>query len=366
MASAVSNVAAKDTIKEKFLQRCNILASYAGNRTEPNPRVGAVMVYKNTIVAESFHPYWGGKHAEVIAIEKTPKHLRKQCALYINLEPCCFYGKTPPCTDIIIKEQIPKVVIGMIDPNPKVKGQGIAQLKKAGIEVVYYPMEEAFWLNRHFIVNQHHKRPYITLKWAQSANGVLGSHKQRLFITDDLALKQVHQLRSFHQAILVGSRTVLIDKPQLTIRKHWNEALLRIVLDPENTIPPQHPTLAIAQPIWILNSVIEEERGHCRWMIPPSWDLKVLLQWLYQKHIGSILVEGGRETLNTFLEQDLWDELHVWCASKVLQGEVLAPTFPKGWRLKERKVYPSFYYLWGVHLRIERLLKALLFYSTKN
>ena len=299
-------------IDEMYMRRCLQLAACGREGAAPNPMVGAVVVCDGRIIGEGFHKRCGEAHAEVNAIAsvKDPELLQRS-TLFVSLEPCAHYGKTPPCAQLIIDKRIPSVVVGCRDPFAKVDGRGIAMLREAGIEVREGILEkECLWLNRRFITFHTHHRPYITLKWAQSQDGYIDHTRQDdktppAQFSTPLTRMLVHQLRAEHQAILVGRRTWELDHPSLTVR-HWTgKNPISIVLSHNGF-------------------TIEGET------FTPSTDemLSALMEALHQRGIQSLLVEGGTTTLQSFMDAGLWDEMRVETAPKELGTGVKAPTPP--------------------------------------
>jgi len=324
------------------LERCLELARRGGSRVLPNPLVGVVLVGENgEIIGEGWYKEYGGSHAEVVAIENVKnKKLLKNATLYVSLEPCNHYGKTPPCTDLIIKSGIKKVVVGCLDPNPLVAGAGIKKLKDNGIEIVLNHNTTQFQLlNKFFFVNQLENRPYILLKWAESKNGVIGSGEvgNPLLISGDWAKCYVHKLRSEYQAIFVGYNTVIQDNPKLNTRFFYGDSPIRITMGRGCELPQDSLFFRDEGRAIILNDVKNERVRNIEWFCPNS-SLENIKGWssdLYQKFdIGSILVEGGANVLQKFLDEYIFDELMVIRSSNVLAGKVLAQKVPDSIQLE--------------------------------
>lgn len=261
---------------EKFMRRCIQLAKNGRQNAKPNPMVGAVIVYNGRIIGEGYHVRCGQGHAEVNAfasVRPEDESLLSEATIYVSLEPCSHYGKTPPCADLIIKKGVRRVVVGCIDEFAEVQGRGIRKLREAGIEVVVGVLEdECKALNRRFFTFHREERPYIILKWAQTANGFIDDHYQPTQISSDFTKMLSHKLRAEEDAILVGRVTDERDRPQLNVREWSGPDPKRLVID------HAHP----------LN-----------------------LESLHAHHIQSLIVEGGAETLRSFLVQGLWDEIRV-------------------------------------------------------
>ncbi|MBQ3699545.1 MAG: bifunctional diaminohydroxyphosphoribosylaminopyrimidine deaminase/5-amino-6-(5-phosphoribosylamino)uracil reductase RibD [Prevotella sp.] len=261
---------------EKFMQRCLQLAANGIQGARPNPMVGAVIVAGNRIIGEGYHVRCGEGHAEVNAfagVKPEDEPLLKEATVYVSLEPCSHYGKTPPCADLIVSKGVKRVVVGCVDPFAKVQGRGIKKLQDAGIEVTVGVMEkECQWLNRRFFTYHSRQRPYIILKWAQTANGYIDDQGRALQISNEQTQMLSHQLRAEEDAILVGHSTETKEHPQLTVR-HWHGPNpKRIVLTHDRPLP-------------------------------------LLMEDLYQHNIQSLIVEGGRQTLESFIAAGLWDEI---------------------------------------------------------
>ena len=286
----------------KYMRRCLQLARCGEAGAAPNPMVGAVVVCDGRIIGEGFHRRCGGPHAEVNAIGSVrEKHLLCRSTIYVSLEPCSHYGKTPPCADLIIRSGIPRVVIGCADPFAKVNGSGIKKLQDAGCEVVVGVLEqECRELNRRFITFHQKHRPWITLKWAQSEDGFIGKDasvplingENRVIFSNALTQALVHRLRARHQAILVGTNTALIDNPTLTTRYWSGPNPLRLTIDRKGILPTTLHLLDGSTP-----SIVYTHES-----------LKEILTDLYERGIQSLLVEGGAKLLQSFIDEGLWDE----------------------------------------------------------
>lgn len=306
-----------------YMQRCLQLAANGRISCSPNPMVGALLVHQNTIIGEGWHHRAGEAHAEPKAIRAVKnQELLKESTLYVNLEPCSHFGKTPPCTDLIIEKKIPRVVIACQDPFPDVCGQGIAKLNAAGIKVeVGLEAEAARYLNKSFFCFHKKKRPYITLKWAQTADGYsdfirqTGDGQKALQISSAYSQLLVHKLRAESDAILVGSRTALLDNPQLTLR-HWpGRHPLRVVLDRKNSLQKDLLLLSDKLPCLIFSLNYSKTVGNKEWLALSrhriSNELEEMLAVLYSRNIHSLLVEGGSTLQKAFLDAGLWDEIQV-------------------------------------------------------
>ncbi len=320
---------------EKYMARCLQLAENGFSHAAPNPMVGAVIVHNHRIIGEGYHIRCGEAHAEVHAIRSVKESgLLQESTLYVNLEPCSHYGKTPPCADLIIEKRIPRVVVGCIDPFAKVAGKGIQKLKDAGIEVTVGILEkECIQLNRRFITYNQCQRPYITLKWAESANGFIDMDRtggRPCVLSSPLTQMLVHKKRAENQSILVGRRTALLDDPSLTVRNWQGENPVRLVIDRHLSLPAhlqlfngQAPTLIFTEKTGCSFPHKEYIRLDFQQDILPQ-----ILRTLYERHLQTLLVEGGQILLQSFLDANLWDEILIEKTSAVLPSGVKAPQCP--------------------------------------
>jgi diaminohydroxyphosphoribosylaminopyrimidine deaminase/5-amino-6-(5-phosphoribosylamino)uracil reductase len=332
-----------DTDK-KYMQRCLQLAAMSSGTVAPNPMVGCVIVRNDTILAESYHIQYGGPHAEVNAISQIKdKEVLKQCTLYVNLEPCSHYGKTPPCADLIVSLGIPRVVTGMADPNPLVAGRGIAKLKEAGVEVINGIAEdECRWLNRRFVCFHEKHRPYVLLKWAQSLDGYIdktrteGEAPHINWISHEYTRILVHKWRSEEQAVMTGARTVLMDNPQLSVRDWAGPNPVRIVIDSKGSLPSSCRVFDTQAETWVFAPADKFYGANVRCIVT---DFKgqyqaFILDTLYSNNIISVMIEGGSQTIAGFAAADLWDEARVFTGHHYFFGGVAAPRLLKGSLLK--------------------------------
>ncbi len=321
---------------KKYIQRCLDLARLGTGRVSPNPLVGAVLVYQDRVIGEGFHQRHGGPHAEVNAINSVREEDRQYIArstLYVSLEPCCIYGKTPPCSTLIIENKIPKVVIAALDQTPGVDGASIELLRKAGVEVTYGVLEKEGQLLsviRNTFVRK--KRPYIFLKYAQTADGFIGKYGEQVWISNKLSKRLTHKWRSEIAAILVGTNTAVIDNPQLNTRHYFGPSPLRIALDRQLKIPPNAHLLDQTVPTWIIHEQLNcPKDGTNLKYIRLQFDqtlLPSLLQLLYEAGKSSLLVEGGARLLQSFITQGLWDAAYVFISKQYLLEGIAAPSLP--------------------------------------
>ncbi len=326
------------TADEKYMFRCIELARKGAGHVAPNPMVGAVLVQDGRIIGEGWHARYGGAHAEVGAIGATGQATRSgqtssyaNSTLYVSLEPCAHFGKTPPCSDLIIKTGIPRVVIGCRDPFEAVNGKGIEKLKAAGIEVVEGVLEnECRELNKRFFTFHQKKRPYIILKWAQTADGFMAGvpGDPRLLISNEYSNKKVHQWRSEEAGILVGTNTALQDDPELTNRLWTGPSPVRLVLDMDLRLHSSLKLFNGQQKTIVFNSLKSEEKHNLiYYRLDKNKSLiSQLMEALYQLKIQSVFVEGGRQILETFIQSDTWDEARVIINKEIQIGTgLLAP-----------------------------------------
>ena len=297
----------KDSIDQSiYMRRCFELAESGESYVAPNPMVGAVLVYEDKIIGEGYHEHYGEAHAEVNCLNSVQPeniHLIPLSTLYVSLEPCAHYGKTPPCADLIIRHKIPKVVISVQDNFDLVNGKGIERLKQNNVEVITGILEEeGKELLKHFLYFYQYKLPYITLKFAQSKDGLIGIKNQEIKISNDLSKRYVHQLRAAHQAILVGKNTVLADNPELTVRNRKGKNPIRIILGDKKEIPNQYHIFDKQAETIFFNDK----------------NINVVLGELYQQKIISVLVEGGADVLQQFIDSNLWNEAHIITSDKNL------------------------------------------------
>lgn len=316
-------------VQETYMHRCIQLAKLAEGYVSPNPMVGAVLVHNNRILGEGYHQVFGQPHAEVNCIHSVKaedRALIPHSTLYVSLEPCSHYGKTPPCTELIIAHKIPKVVIGCMDPFPQVKGRGIAALRQHGVEVVTNVLEqECMELNKRFITFQTQHRPYIVLKWAQSVNGRMArADRARFAISNEASRRLVHKWRSQEASILVGTNTAFFDDPELTNR-FWNGPQpVRLIVDMELKLPSNLKLFNRQVKTIIFNTLKHEEQdGLSYYQVTTDVNLvHQIVHALYQLKIQSVLIEGGAKLLQSFIGENMWDE------ARIITNEDL--TMPEG------------------------------------
>lgn len=347
------------SIDEEYMSRCLQLAKMGAGHVAPNPMVGAVLVYENKIIGEGYHQKYGEAHAEVnciASVSENNKALIEKSTMYVSLEPCSHFGKTPPCADLIIRNKIKKVVIGVQDIYREVAGSGIKKLKEAGLEVVAGVSEkECRDLNQRFFTFHQKQRPYIILKWAQSANGKIGSENgERILISNEYTNRLVHKWRSEEAAILIGTNTAMSDNPSLTTRLWKGKNPLRIVIDKElklssklkifskATLPAgQAGSMSGRQVNTIIFNSSKKSIQENMQFIPLENDnfLEEMLGALYELNVQSVLVEGGAKTLQSFIDSGLWDEARVITNEEmVIENGICSPEM-KCFTLTDREKY---------------------------
>ena len=335
------------------MSRCIELAKNGLGTTYPNPLVGSVLVYNNLIIGEGWHYKAGKAHAEVHAITNSKtntnalkilqttvitshQQLLKKASLYVSLEPCSHSGKTPPCADLIITSGIKNVIIGCVDPNPKVAGKGILKLQNAGCKVTQGVLEEQCKaLNKRFFTFQNKKRPFVFLKWAQTKEGYIAPitkyKKKPVWISNIYSRQQVHQLRAQEQGIVIGTTTALVDNPSLTTRQWAGTSPTRLVIDRNLKIPKTAAIFNDKAPTIIITQVKQETTHNTPIIyeyINFEKNLAAQICVIAQKHnLQSIIIEGGTKTLQTFIDEDIWDQAHVYSGKMSLENGIKAPIF---------------------------------------
>jgi diaminohydroxyphosphoribosylaminopyrimidine deaminase/5-amino-6-(5-phosphoribosylamino)uracil reductase len=307
--------------------RCLELARLATGHVAPNPMVGALLVHRDRIIGEGYHRQYGEAHAEVnclASVKPDDRHLIPDSTLFVSLEPCAHFGKTPPCTDLIIRERIPRVIVGSRDPFPEVDGKGMEKLKAAGVDLLAGVLEqECRELNKRFFIFHTRHRPYIVLKWAQTANGKLAAGgTNRLLISNDYSNRLVHKWRSGEAAILVGTNTALLDDPSLTARLWTGPDPIRLVIDSTLRLPQSLQLFDGKAKTIIFNSLKHDMSGNPGYyqLAADSSLVHQLSMALVQLNILSVLVEGGAILLQSFIDEGYWDE-----ARTITNEELLIP-----------------------------------------
>lgn len=308
------------------------LAAQGRGFVSPNPMVGAVLMHEGRIIGKGYHQQFGGPHAEVHCLQDvsaSDRHLITESTLYVTLEPCAHYGKTPPCADLIIRSGIPRVVVATRDPFHAVQGKGITRMQEAGIDVQVGLMgEEAANLNAHFFTYQQLKRPYITLKWAETADGFIGTGTtDRMMISGEETNRLVHAWRAAEDAILIGSGTAVLDDPSLTVRHVAGKSPLRIIMQGDEPLPNSLKMFQDGKPVLVVNGKKNQEVGPIRYLqVDTQAGPGALMPYLYDLKIQGLMVEGGRTILQFFLDGGYWDEIKIICNTILnTHGGVPAP-----------------------------------------
>jgi diaminohydroxyphosphoribosylaminopyrimidine deaminase / 5-amino-6-(5-phosphoribosylamino)uracil reductase len=325
------------TVHETYMHRCLQLAALGAGRVAPNPMVGAVLVHNNRIIGEGWHQKYGEAHAEVnciASVAEADQALISAATLYVSLEPCAHVGKTPPCTELIIAHKIPKVVIGCRDPFPLVNGKGIEALQAAGVEVITDILEnESRSVNKRFFTFHTRKRPWIVLKWAQTADKKIAHpDRSRIFISNELVNRITHRWRSEEAAILAGTKTALHDDPSLTARLWPGNNPLRLVVDIDLKLPATLKVFNSEAKTVIFNAHRNETNGHlqyCRIVSRQSLP-EAIGSALYNMNVQSVLVEGGAELLQSFIDAGWYDEVRIITHTGMVTnaGGIAAPHLP--------------------------------------
>jgi diaminohydroxyphosphoribosylaminopyrimidine deaminase/5-amino-6-(5-phosphoribosylamino)uracil reductase len=315
-----------------YMKRCLQLAEKGLGQVAPNPLVGAVLVYQGRIIGEGYHQQFGQAHAEVNCLASVAEADRQwipEATMYVNLEPCAHFGKTPPCAHRLVQERVARVVVCNIDPFEQVAGKGIQLLRAAGIQVDTGVLaDKGAWLNRRFFTFHQQQRPYVILKWAQTQNGLFApKDRSRFQMTDEYSLRLSHQWRREEAAIMVGYNTAMQDNPQLICRYGEGVQPLRILLDKDLRIPSTHHLLAQHFPTWLVNQLVDKTVDHLRYV---QLDFSVpllpqLLQELYKAQQLSLIVEGGATLMQHFIDQGLWDEARIFTTPNCLSEGIAAP-----------------------------------------
>ena len=316
--------------REIFIKKCLELATKGMGYVSPNPMVGCVIVFNNQIIGEGYHKKYGTAHAEINAIENVKdKSLLKKSTLYVNLEPCVHFGKTPPCTNLIIESEIPKVVIGCRDSYSEVSGKGIEKMQNIGIEVIVGVLEkESRELNKRFFTFHEKKRPYIILKWAESKDGFMAplNQKKPFWMTSSESKKLVHKWRAEEEAILIGRITAKKDNPSLTVREVAGSNPIRIIIDKNLTLSGDLNLFNSEAKTIIFNSIKSEETGTNHFIkIDFNYLIKNILEELHKQNIQSVKIEGGSITLQSFIDANIWDEARIFTANKLLSQGLKTP-----------------------------------------
>ncbi len=327
-----------------YMLRALELAALGEGRVSPNPMVGCVIVHEDRIIGEGWHRQYGGPHAEVNAVNSVKDiSLLSQATVYVTLEPCAHFGKTPPCADLLIHHEVKKVVICNTDPFPLVAGKGIEKLKAAGITVETGLLDDkGRFLNRRFFRSVETGRPYVILKWAETADGfIAGKGGSPVKITNPVSDVLVHRWRSEEDAIMIGTNTARNDNPSLNVRNWEGKNPVRVVTDRHLTLDPSLKIFTDGQKTLIMNEVSDKEEGPCHFIrISPASgaeQLTEILQQLHLRGVRSVLVEGGAILADHFMSAMLFDEIRILKSGAVIGSGINAPRLPSGIALREEK-----------------------------
>ena len=336
----------KVNIHQIYIKRCLQLAKNGLGNTYPNPMVGSVIVCENKIIGEGWHKKSGEPHAEVNAINAVKdKSLLTKSTIYVSLEPCSHYGKTPPCCDLIIAHKIPNVVVGTVDPNSKVAGTGITRLIENGVNVTVGILEkECNELNKRFFTFHNKKRPYIILKWAESLDGFIAplakEKKEPVWISNAFSRQLVHKWRSEEQAILVGTNTVIEDNPKLDVRDWTGKNPIRIIIDRTGRIAEDYFVKDLKTKTIIITEqekLTFSEKGIYENLIFDASMSSAICGILFKNNIQSVIIEGGRQTIQTFIDSNFWDEARVFVGNFNLNNGVKAPILKRNFTSRKIK-----------------------------
>lgn len=326
-----------------YMARCLELAKKGAGYVSPNPMVGCVIVYENKIIGEGYHQKYGDHHAEVNAIKSVKEeNLLSKSTLYVNLEPCAHFGNTPPCCEYIVSKKITKVVIGSKDISKKVNGLGIKFLKEHNVKVKLDVLsKQCIDLNKRFFNFQKNKIPYIILKWAETKDGFIDVIREKKnkginWITNESTKLLVHQWRSEEDAILVGRKTVENDNPKLTVRKVDGKNPVRIVLDPTLKLKTSFNVFDSSSKTIVVNQSTDKEFKNLQYLkTSDKYMIDELLKYLFTQNITSIIVEGGKHTLNSFIEKNYWNEARVIVGDTIFNKGLKSPSLNKDWSIKK-------------------------------
>jgi diaminohydroxyphosphoribosylaminopyrimidine deaminase/5-amino-6-(5-phosphoribosylamino)uracil reductase len=340
---------------EEYMQRCLQLAALGLGNVAPNPMVGCIIVHDGKIIGEGFHQKFGEAHAEVNAInavvQKHGEEILSASQLYVSLEPCTHHGKTPPCVDLIIAKKIPEVYIGCLDPFPEVNGGGVKKLQQSGVKVQTGILEnECKAINKRFFTYQEKKRPYIILKWAQSADQFIAAKdtsEDNRWISNEFSRKLTHKWRTEEQSILVGSNTVTADNPRLSSRDWIGKHPLRVVIDPLDSLDHTSAVFDNSVPTLVFNESKKMLKENTEWIAIDfsKNQLSFIVDQLYARKIQSVIIEGGAFTLKQFIMQNLWDEARIFIADKFLNDGVKAPQIDFTKKITEERILDDNLYI---------------------
>jgi diaminohydroxyphosphoribosylaminopyrimidine deaminase / 5-amino-6-(5-phosphoribosylamino)uracil reductase len=322
----------QEELDKVYIRRCIDLAKRGGKSVRPNPQVGAVLVHRSIIIGEGYHQKFGDAHAEVnclLNVADQNRHLIPQSTLYVSLEPCNIIGKTPACSDLILKEQIPEVVVGALDPNPLVNGSSLKHLVSRGVSVRYGICKtESEALIRPFCVNQIQKRPYVILKMVKSGDNFIGKHGEKIWLSNTFSNILSHKWRAEVDAIMAGTTTVLNDDPSLTTRLYPGENPIRIILDETGKIPPEYKIYSKEAKTWVITEQNLQNHGTVSFIQQDFGKENFIassLEKLFSKGVYVLLVEGGAKLIQSFISSGIWDEARIITCPQHLGAGIAAP-----------------------------------------
>lgn len=326
------------------MHRCLQLALLGAGYVAPNPMVGAVLVHEGRIIGEGWHRQWGGPHAEVHCLESVAEEDRRlieRSTLYVSLEPCNHTGKTGPCTELILRNRIPEVVLAMADPFPRVNGSGIARLREAGVRVITGVMEkEARFLNRRFLTFHRAGRPYVILKWAESGNGMIaGPGGKPVRITGSVSDRLVHRWRSEEAAIMVGTQTAINDNPLLSTRLWPGKSPVPVLIDQQLRVNEKSALYSSGNGLIVINGKRQDDSDGIRYRVSASAEPSAYLDTLFNENLQSVIVEGGASVLRSFIASGIWDEARVLVNRRmIIPDGIPAPRMQDASLLESMKV----------------------------
>jgi diaminohydroxyphosphoribosylaminopyrimidine deaminase/5-amino-6-(5-phosphoribosylamino)uracil reductase len=312
----------------QFMRRALELAEWGRGYVSPNPLVGCVIVHEDRIIGEGWHREYGGPHAEVNAVNSVENQaLLSESTVYVTLEPCAHWGKTPPCANLLVEKKVKKVVIAATDSNPLVGGRGIEILKNAGIEVETGILEkDARWQNRRFFTQIEKQRPYVILKWAQTQDGFVARENfDSKWISNSHSRQLVHKWRAEEDAILVGKNTAAYDNPRLDVRDWVGKNPIRVVLDSKLELSSELNLFDQSIPTLVFNALKSDNKDNLAWIKLPEITPETVLKELHSRKIQSLIVEGGSQVIHQFIQSGLWDEARVFTAPTQFRRGISAP-----------------------------------------
>ena len=322
-----------------YMQRALELAKLGEGNVSPNPMVGCVITFQDKIIGEGWHQKAGEPHAEVNAVNSlTNKALLREATAYVTLEPCAHFGKTPPCAALLIKHQFKRVVVGCKDPNPLVAGKGLQMMKESGIQVDFGLLEaECLAINKKFFHSISNKKPYVLLKWAQSKDGFVARENfDSKWISSSMSRQLVHKWRAEYDAILVGKNTAKYDDPQLDVRTWTGKNPIRVVIDHQLRLDSALKLFDGSIPTLVFNTLKNDQQGKLEFVcLDQDQFNSQLLNFLHERGVQSLLVEGGAQTINSFIQEGYWNEAAVFEGNVHFEKGIVAPDLPRSFSTEE-------------------------------